>query len=414
MAEVGRKLRVSRLICESTGAFFLIVLFFSFVEPVPAIDPSKVPSGEGYLLLHTGVVLHGDVQPHGTDVHVVDGTARMVKKASEIRFIGKTKLDLYQHQLREIARLGTGEHLHFAYWCTENGLLDHAGLHYLELRDRIPNDPKFKQLEVLLHQKLIEDEESRKLFGMGPKRPTQIPRETRDTVQRASATEPEIPLGSRVSVEYRDYVLPILRNRCGQSGCHGVQGPTQLMFPTANAMAFATLQKSLHSAVAKVNRTQPSESPLLKMSTQAHSTQAKPSFDIGNSKDLELLTRIEAWTKMVATPAVQPASATMQKSYPGNPVTGGSFEGTSMGMHGNSNGSEALSSSAYVSLIPGGQEPVDASGAVEPRELKRLDEAIRQLELKEKAKEPRDPFDPEPFNRLSQPGAPSNPPSGVR
>ncbi len=354
------------------------------------MDPNQVTPGVGYVLLQSGVVLHGNVVPQGVDVLIEDGSAKIVMKASEIRHISVDKEGLYKYQIRNSVRLGEGEHIHLASWCLDNGLLDLAGEHYMALKSRNPNAPHVKQLDAKLRQKLLDDELSRRAFGLAPK--TTPPASVADqAVRHASSTEIEPTVGTAVAVEYREGILPLFRNRCGQAGCHGSQGKADLIFPQANAMAFSLMQKSLQSTLAYVNKKDPTSSRLIKMATTAHGLQTKPAFDVSQNSDAELLARVHRWLQMVERDGQAPVS-------PSPILTGVQLASNPSAPAANN------SNNGVVTLVPVAPSDQTPAEGLESKELKRLDEAIRALEQREKNRSPKDPFDPEAFNRQYAPG----------
>ena len=122
--------------------------------------------GEGYVLLQHGAVMHGFIKPQADSVTIVmDKGKEVTVSKRQILTIGASKEALYKYQTKAIRKWGTGEHWHLAQWCIQNGMLDQAIEHYLELEKQASENPRFKQLDLQLKQALLEDESVRRAMA---------------------------------------------------------------------------------------------------------------------------------------------------------------------------------------------------------------------------------------------------------
>ena len=226
-------------------------------------------TGPGYLLLSTGNVMSGTITKleHEYQVQVDEGSMVKLRK-SQVHYVGKDIPELYQHLKSSYVRQGTGEHIQLARWCIENGLLDEAGEHYRFLKERIPEHPQLRTIAVMLKQKLALDPVTRMSVGLPPEKPNadktkdgrqlegehvQLASSNSAASLGSSATGERSGIGSTpragseiaspvVAMNFREHVLPVFRNRCGQAGCHGNQSKTDLVFQPSHTQMFASSQ----------------------------------------------------------------------------------------------------------------------------------------------------------------------------
>ncbi len=364
----------------------------------------------------------------------VDEGAMVKLRKSQVHFVGKEIRDLYLHLKKSYVRQGTGEHIQLARWCIDNGLLDEAGEHYRFLKDRIPGHPQLRTIEVQLKDKLLEDPLTRIAVGLPAEKPKDDRRIEGEHVQLASTTAGHSSealgkgnskadhsvAGSEiaspvVAMNFREHVLPVFRNRCGQAGCHGNQSKTDLVFQPSHTQMFASSQKSLLATLKYIDLKQPSDSVLIKKATTPHGTQRKPPFDLGSSDDARVFQVIQDWIQLVASekngsnllgssamadrPNVGPAYASSNSAAvrPGSTTKAASTTLTAR---------EAAN--PYQSLPEAeANAAMGVSGlgnGVDGPELDQLEGLIRKLEEVEKRKMSSDPFDPNRFNqRFAEP-----------
>ncbi len=156
-------------------AYFFVASSMLAIGPKSALaqpNPTATNSalnfyGDGFVLLQHGAVLQGFVKPQADSVTVVMDKGKQVTLAKkQILVIGPSMESLYKYQTRAIRKWGTGEHWHLAQWCIQNGMLDQAIEHYLELEKQAADNPKFKQLDLQLKQALMADENVRQAMAI--------------------------------------------------------------------------------------------------------------------------------------------------------------------------------------------------------------------------------------------------------
>jgi hypothetical protein len=260
-------------------------------------------------------------------------------------------------------------------------------------------------------------------------------------VQMASATMPNTPssdnsksqasatnevnvnnLPSYVRKAFQQTITPILVQRCGQSGCHGLPGKSDFhIYQPIGEQASQTAINNLIDVLKYVDFKRPSESRLLAYATHAHGIQKHPTLNALKESDQATIARIEQWIKSIdtnqvaiseypvvssvalaaGTTTVPPPSPTTSKpTLLQTPLDESSVSGASalsrkemlLNLRNNIGEEEPnakLSKPAKTGNLP---SIIDAS------EMAGLERAIEKLERSEAAKGKKDPFDPNEFN----------------
>lgn len=420
--------------------------------------------GKSYVLLDHGGILYGVTQPVGDQISVQleKGNAIHVKKDSVVH-IGHTKVELYEYQIKAIRRWGPQEHWHITQWCVQNDLIEQALFHFKELSGIVEPSSKLKQLEHQIKIAILRSEPVQKYYAE-QKRALGVDSNADATravayqatsvasaqvgVQTASATMPtgdaSIPNGGASNVEamsrslsvddinvnnvpsyvrkaFQQTITPILVQRCGQSGCHGLPGKSEFhIYQPIGDQASQTAINNLIDVLKYVDTKRPSESKLLAYATHAHGIQKHPSLNALKESDQAAIARIEQWIKSIDT-----NQATLN-AYPVVPtvaLAGGSGVLEPSGLsskptlfqtpveEANATGASALSRKEMLLNLRNniGEEDPNAklskpakSGnlptIIDASELAGLERAIEKLERSEAAKGKKDPFDPNEFN----------------
>ena len=406
--------------------------------------PRHTFSGAGYVLLQNGNVIAGKIATNAERVIIkVDGNSKLNLEHKNVDYIGASLESLYQHQKSGIRSWGTGEHWHLAHWCIKQGLLEQAIEHYRAIEVTASDSPQFKQIEHLLREALLANEKVRKSLGLDPTsgdnafsgnastqfesqvvqasaqipKLSEIPNQDGEPQRRqvGSWTQTEIPGYIRKS--FQTSILPVLVTRCGQSGCHGILGKSDLhLYQPVGDQAAMTLAKDLDAVLRYIDRDRVHESELLAYATKAHGMQRYPSLNLSREDERLLIERIGQWIKSLAL--TQNPAKTMPQQYPigteANAVQNGGEVTPAVAMSSVSGGVERMARSELSKIAekrdrnaslskPAKSAPSPAilSGS----ELDDLEKAIRELEEKYESSEPskstqdKDPFDPDVFNR---------------
>ncbi len=305
----------------------VIATFLS--TPLAAQSESFTPkqltySGDGYILLDHGNVIHGFIRPHLDHVSVTKEKGTEVSLPNRrILTIGNSIESLYDYQVQAIRRWGTGEHFQLATWCIQNHLLDQAIFHYQQLEKISTESAAFRQLDLQLKQALLADKAvqsaladagiqvdsrdqnvaAKKTATSGdfaePQRMTAS--STKETMTNPSDDLQNLP--SYVRRSFQTEVMPIVVMRCGQAACHGMLGKNdfQIMQPVGEHAASIT-DRNLASFLKHVRLNDPARSSMLEHAIQPHGMQRNPSLNPLRDEDKLLLDKIARWIQTIAAP----------------------------------------------------------------------------------------------------------------
>lgn len=375
------------------------VLLFACPWGVPlwAVDPAEIPTGPGCLLLSNGAVLSGKLKVLGDQIEVqIDANARVTVRASEVRCVGKEIRELYEFQRARTPRMGPGEHLHFATWCIDNGLLEEAEEHYQALEQKIPGHPKLRLLEARYRGRLLKDPVTRSAFSLPPN-PSQVVA-AGATDSSAAGMDRQVEELSRqplIANGYRDIVLPLMRNRCGSSGCHGNQTRTAILFPPAASQSFKSFQSSL-TAVLHYLRSQPEGTEaFIAKATSIHASQKTPAIDPSHAADRIHVESLSRWAATVQQ-AIDTQNSSGVQTATDRQTSNATMPAVQSAV-GSGPSAEGVSTAQWQTATPpSSQSPT----LLDPEsEWRKLEGWIRQLEEKERQMGTGDPFDPQQFNQ---------------
>jgi hypothetical protein len=377
----------------------------TLAQPNPTATNSALNFyGDGFVLLQHGAVLQGFVKPQADSVTVVMDKGKQVTLAKkQILVIGPSMDSLYKYQTRAIRKWGTGEHWHLAQWCIQNGMLDQAIEHYLELEKQAADNPKFKQLDLQLKQALMADENVRQAMAIQGIQPPEPVVQASAVLPRAPASsEPSFPVHTVPGYLRRNFqteITPIVVSRCGQSGCHGILSKNNFqIFQPVGEQAASINERNLEKFLRFVDASQPDQSDLLNYAARPHGAQRNASFNLQREEDRHHLEKLAKWIRSLE-------GITHQGPSPSNPnpvVQAASYakpESTSEVQ-------QAVAPSPKLSKPP---KSGSGSVAIDAGELMEIQEEIRKLEkTASKQTKATDPFDAKIFNSKYRNEDPAN------
>jgi hypothetical protein len=350
-------------------ATLFIVVVLS-VHSVQAAPPAGSPQ-KSFLLLRNGEVLCGAVTKVG-DRYVVT-----LGNGSELRItVGDVEmhcLDLNEAYLRKRDSIATGsiaEHLALADWCLCNSLHRCAADELLNAIAIDPSHPRIAWFERRLQSAITQP------GCMPDQTSTESRAVSLEELERTMQDLPEEAVEMFVS-----RVQPLLLNRCGANTCHGGRATSEFRLVRPGWGKTVTrrfTQRNLHAALEAVNLDSPGESPLLLAPTAPHGNVAGAIFSERDEPQLRVLvdwvtqvTRDRERKPLAVTPVEAPGQL-MQASY-------------AEPMH--------LPQTGIDDIVPSqpsadGPSPAAAHGSSTSSIVPPV---------------PRDPFDPEVFNRRYHP-----------
>lgn len=375
------------------------------------VSAQEVFDGPGVILLKNDRFQAGIVHRFADAVQVeLDARSKVTHSASDVEYIGKDLLAVYEYKLRKFARLGLGEHFQMTRWCLGAGLIDRATEHFAPLNKSRPDDPRVRQLGIELREKMLQDEAFRGFLGLAPtsKLPTLAPigigpvQTASADSSNADASKANHPL---VLTQFTERIQPILINRCSQSACHGFSSSNRLKLIEPKGKAFARISaENLRSVLQFLTTNESNVSELLQKAISAHSLQKTPSVTASES---ELVTKLHNWVNFARNPVVTALAVdASQEMHPFG--------------DGNRIGRDFPTPTALVPVPPGGanlrevpQGRVGGMSQVEGfqppniSEIDALDEELRRIlgeppQTRRSHQHAGDPFDPAIFNQQVQ------------
>lgn len=224
------------------------------------------PGARGFLLLRNGNLLEGRIYRLADfyQVEVPHGQLRIREK--QVETFCHTRDQAYQHRRARQAGSTADSHLELASWCLRQNMLPHAARELLEARAIDSDHPRLGQLERRLRQTLQRADSV-----------TAPPRAV-SADQTQGQTEPvNMEHLARFSPESRAefvrVVQPLLVQSCATSGCHQAadQSGLQLDRLAVEGVGHPDLTRdNLASVGTTIDWDVPEESPLLKQAILAH------------------------------------------------------------------------------------------------------------------------------------------------
>lgn len=365
--------------------FTLVAAMCAGGEPPLASTPQ-----EGLLLLRNGQVVQGKVTPEGDRFYVELTSGKVWVKAVDVEVHCRNLEEGYWLKRRAMPLGNVNSHLDLAQWCLQHELPGHAAN---ELRDAITVNPHHPRIE-LLERRLKLSQQKGPLTRAAEAMPEIAP--SADDLDRLMRGLPDGAVET-----FTNSIQPLLINNCTAAGCHGPaaeRGPRWVRVSLGRTSSRRLTQRNLHTTLELVNRENPSESPLLMVPAQPHGSGKTAVFLNLQSPQYR---QLAAWVRQVAqAPAVPlPASVVSQtppllQTMPPSGVQRVNFESPL----------PAAPMAVESQPVDGGEEaspPLVRVGAGTPPP--RTEPQRGQVPM---GFRPKDPFDPEIFNRRFFPEQP--------
>ena len=349
--------------------------------PLFGDEPALAPR-EGVLLLKNGHVMQGGITKAGDYFVLTLGKTTEVRlPAADVETQCVDLDDAYHYQAALLSGKKADPHLTLAEWCLRNRLLQPAEDQVNFARQLEPENPRVKQLELRL-----------KTTAEAPA-PSGARRAASATVssRQLDETLEKLPKGS--VEKFSAAIQPMLINRCGANGCHGPAAKSNfhLLRPAAGQMMTKRFtQRNLFTVLKYMDQDQPTESPLVTIPQERHGGTQSPVFDKRSQHQLDDLI---AWAKHLAP---KPPQAS-------HPSSVGPMQ--TLLSQSNSASDKPAAESTGGKAPPNTSPPGEKGEARRPR-APRLPPATDAKDESNKREDftPRDPFDPEIFNRKHLPG----------
>jgi hypothetical protein len=375
--------------CYIAILFASIIARASFRNRVVADDAIGAPAatirdGEaGVLLLQDGGVLVGQITRAADWYIVARGGGQMQIAASRMQFVGRSLHEAYEHRLRHTTQPTAESHLALSEWCLRYNLVDEATVEAEAAKSLGAAQGRLQLVgrRIAAAKRRLADKPA-----VTPAAPSQMAA----AEQAAPPPNASRDLPNGALELFTRKVQPILVNNCTASKCHQPGGQQAFQLNRAVLRGEANRQtttQNLYAALALVDRARPEASPLLTLPRRTHGGMNGPIFGARQEKALQ---HLADWVALVAP--IKPADTTIP-NVPAKGVEDASFNTPVPNVPSQTNVADAGENSGVQPAVAIESQPGESLRS--PHRL-RYGEALQPWQ-------PRDPFDPEIFNRRQQP-----------
>jgi hypothetical protein len=341
----------------------------SGTAPATSVATSDVQP-EQIVILQDGGVLRGAVTRDGERYVLARGNGQTFIPAGNVLLVAGSLDEAYQQRRERLSPPTVEGHIVLAEWCLQHDLLPNAER---ELADIRALEPQHARLELLERRLALANERQRKQGEAAARGLADSPPVAVSAPPVATAIG-DLPPGA--IERFTRKVQPVLVNSCTSSGCHHLGGATQFQLDRAILRGMSNRRTTTHNltaTLALVDREQPRLSPLLTVPRRTHGGMKEPVF--GPRREAAFR-HLDEWVELVTAGTAQP--------FP--PAT--------------LNESGELDADLDAAAI-GEKEPPVEPGGVDAISTPRYGARLEHWQ-------PRDPFDPEIFNRKYAPRANEN------
>lgn len=410
----------SRLVlCVLCLATFTVVTDSAFAVDQFSAAPSTIANGEqGVMLLHDGGALVGKISLTTSMYVVVRAGSELQIAPSRVSFVGRTMRDVYEFRRTHLPSDTIEAHLALADWCLRQNLLMEAEGELTIAHNLQADHPRLLLLERRLVATKDRNAATKTPASVAPSSP---PKTVSDATTNSKspvtpAIMPDLPDG--VVENFTRKVQPVLVNNCTAAKCHEPGGPQAFQLNRAILRGEAnrrTTMQNLAAALALVDRENPENSRLLTLPRQTHAGMNGPVM--GPRQD-QAFQHLADWVALVVPP--KPAAEEQVNDQQEVAATGDADGRPHRAKSAITSPAERMTPvakplakspiarSSTRSVGPNAKHTnVDASvqpaSATEDRDAQTLRPPHRlRFGATAERWQPRDPYDPEIFNRRQQ------------
>ncbi|MCI0332335.1 MAG: hypothetical protein L0228_03810 [Planctomycetes bacterium] len=346
---------------------------------------------EQVVVLHDGGVLVGRVTRSGDRYVLARGGGEVQIRAANVMLVAASLEDAYQQRRQQLSRPTAEAHLGLAEWCLQHDLFAHAEQ---ELADARALDARNAKLVLLERRLALVRERRPKPVQHTDVRATREPESENAQLALSQQTDvSELPAGA---VErFTRKVQPVLVNNCTTAGCHQPGGAEKFQLDRAMLRGLSnrhTTMSNLAATLTLVDRENPQLSLLLTIPRRTHGDMKGPIF---GPRQEPAFRHLAEWVALVTEETSKPSPDTTPADSVELVAAEESANGTAP-----SRWASPVMREERQSLY---QEPASQDVSVEKEAAP--DAAKGKPSIRYGAQlerwHPRDPFDPEIFNRGS-------------
>jgi len=446
---------MSKTICDLGLVLLLTGSLCAELVAQPPANPTA-PAGlssvnlspaEGMIVLKNGQILRGQVTRSGNHVFLwlPDGEIRLTN--NDVACVCRDLIDGYEQQRARLNPRDLRGHLVLGEWCVQHQLWEAARLQLAHLRDLDPAHPGIGWIERRLRLAEVPQPGDAPALNAGPlalDAPVADVAVPEPGLSSAALEKLIKKLPAGTMEEFVQHLQPLLANRCATAGCHGPGAQSHfalLRWPQGQLPRLRQTQRNFAALLPYVNPAVPAESLLLQQAAQAHGTAKKAAFQA----DEKSLANLQAWVAKIApvlSDSPLPPHTAVGTNAAGMNAAGTNAVASTDGKadqpfvspfaHANGSLDNPAAADAVTGAVPGanavprvravGVVPLPSEGSftnptpeIGPSSSRRelgpsisLPETLAQpaRSLAPTMFQPRDPFDPEIFNRRFAPTRP--------
>jgi hypothetical protein len=220
------------------------------------------------LVLRNGQILEGRITKL-KDRYLVDLPDGEIQiRNAEVDFVCRSLEEGFQQKRAAIQSGDWREHLELARWCLKHRMNDHAEAELSAAESVSPHNPMVAALRRQAEPipEVVKPEKTAPLD---------------DSVTNEELDEMVRSLPPRTMEVFTQKVQPVLINNCTAAGCHGSQSTNNLRLFRVSAGETAhkrLTQRNLYSVMQFVNRENPSQSPLITVPINPHGSATRAIF----------------------------------------------------------------------------------------------------------------------------------------
>ena len=374
-----------------------LVLIAIAGPPAHGQEVSELMPSSGVLLLHNGEILEGKISRVGDWYYIVLVGGEIRIRSDRVEFQCRSLEEGYLKKRALIRTDDVHDRVRLAQWCIRHGLAEQAGE---ELAAAATIDPRHPMLPLMQRQL-----EMATAPPVKPKAKEQTssasPRPHGPTLEELDRLVRSMPPGTVEA--FTRTIQPLLVNRCSAGACHGPLAdakPRFHPFRVGSPPNRRTTQRNLHAVLEFIDRNDPAASPLLTVPSRPHGKTA-PLFAQGDSQSRLLA----AWIQAIAGrtgDSPGPSSRPERVRKPHRPPIHAMTPPGSSSLPSASPEQASLNwPSPTRAGVKNGSTVEDKTRIEDPWVA--FSDDVRENKRKSHGRfTPRDPFDPEIFNRMNK------------
>jgi hypothetical protein len=277
-------------------------------EALPG-EPEDEAAPKGPLLvLKNGNLIFGDIEETGDYYQVTSGKAgkrvEMRFHRNQVEMLCETVTEAFQRRQPAARKGGPENWLKFIAWCIRYRMFEHAKGELEAFSEAHPKSRRVAEMQKQIDFQQSEPEKPE----VGPSSsllPVEKPLPEEFTGQRVR----EIP--EETMEVFNRTVQPLLVRSCASVRCHGGESKNFLLTYSSMSKGFSSqaTQRNLRATLAHINFRDPEASPLLNMAIEAHGGSTKAPIVDARDKQFHVLA---SWIERLAASHVAQRPATIR------------------------------------------------------------------------------------------------------